>query len=125
MPSFGQESTENLVQCDQQLQDVLNEAIKYIDFSVICGHRDEEAQNRAYNTHRSLLKWPKSKHNTYPSRAVDVIPYPGGFSNDNETFYLLATYILRAASILGVHLTWGGHWRSLKDLPHFELSKEA
>lgn len=125
MPSFGQRSKDNLAQCDQQLQDVLNEAIKYFDFSVICGHRDREAQDRAYNEGNSTLKWPNSKHNSYPSRAVDVVPYPGGFSNDNATFYLLATYILRAASLLGIRVTWGGHWRSLKDLPHFELNKDV
>jgi len=123
MPSFGQRSKANLAQCELQLQDVLNEAIKHFDFSVICGHRDREAQDRAYNEGNSTLKWPQSKHNTYPSRAVDVVPYPGAFDNDNATFYLMATHILRAASILGVRITWGGHWRSLKDLPHFELKE--
>ena len=121
MPSFGPRSQKNLNTCEEEIQDVLNEAIKHYDFSVIDGHRDMETQNRYFNEGVSTLRWPNSRHNTYPSRAVDVIPYPGGFENDDEEFYKMATHILSAASKLGVRLRWGGHWKNFKDMPHFEL----
>ena len=121
MPRFGRRSTNNLRTCDDDLQDILNEAIKHIDFSCIWGHRDMEAQNKAYNEGHSQLRWPHSRHNAYPARAFDVIPYPKGFEASDQEFYLLATYILRAANDFGVHLRWGGHWTSLRDLAHFEL----
>jgi peptidoglycan L-alanyl-D-glutamate endopeptidase CwlK len=124
MPSFGPKSKRVLAECEQDIQDVLNEAIKHIDFSCIWGHRGKEDQNAAFRDGFSTVEWPNSKHNKTPARAVDIIPYPGGFDNDDEAFFLLATYVLRAANELGVDLVWGGHWRSFKDLAHFELRTE-
>ena len=121
MPSFGTRSTSNLITCDQKLQDVLNEAIKHFDFSIIWGHRGMEEQNRIFDKGYSKLRWPMSRHNTRPSRAFDVVPYPDGYRASDETFYFLATCILRAAMELGIHLTWGGHWKNFKDLAHFQL----
>ena len=121
MPQFGQRSRQNLETCDQEIQDVLNEAIKHFDFSVIDGYRNMERQNTYFNEGVSKLRWPHSRHNTYPSRAVDIVPYPGGFDNDDEVFDRMATYVLSAACDVGVRLDWGGHWKNFKDYAHFEL----
>ena len=121
MPTFGRRSKENLATCEQEIQDVLNEAIKHYDFSVIDGHRDMATQNKYFNEGVSKVRWPNSKHNSYPSRAVDIIPYPDGFDADNSEFDRMATYILSACSRLGVRMDWGGHWKNFKDYPHFEL----
>lgn len=107
-----------------QLQEVMNEAIKHFDFSIIDGHRDMEAQNKYFNDGVSQVRWPNSKHNSFPSRAVDIVPYPGGFDNPNSTFDRMATYVLQAANDLGVRLDWGGHWKNLQDYPHFELKDD-
>lgn len=125
MPSFGPKSKQNLSTCEVEIQDVLNEAIKYYDFSCIDGHRDMETQNTYFNRGVSQVRWPNSRHNTYPSEAVDVVPYPGGFDNDDSEFYKMATFILAAASKLGVRLDWGGHWKNFKDLAHFELDRDV
>ena len=45
------------------------------DCTIVCGHRNEIAQNLAFAENRSQLKWPNSKHNTWPSNAVDATPY--------------------------------------------------
>lgn len=124
MPSFGKRSTEKLHTLDMDLQEVLNEAIKHFDFSIIDGHRDMETQNKYFNDGVSQVRWPNSKHNTYPSRAVDIVPYPGGFENPNEVFDRMATHIFAAANDLGVRLDWGGHWKNFKDYPHFELTDD-
>jgi len=121
MPSFGLQSKKHRHSCHPALKEVLDEAINHFDFSVIDGHRDKETQDRYFDEGVSKVKWPRSKHNTYPSRAFDVVPYPGGFENEDEAFYEMATYILSAASHLGVRLRWGGHWKNFKDLAHFEL----
>ena len=105
------------------LEDVLNEAIKHIDFSIIDGHRDMERQNHYFNEGVSKVRWPNSKHNAFPSNAVDIIPYPGGFDNPNSAFDRMATYVLSAAAELGVPLEWGGHWKSFPDYAHFELKE--
>ena len=86
MPSFGKTSRSKLETCAQEIQDVLNEAIKHYDFSVIDGHRDMERQNVYFNEGKSQVRWPNSRHNSYPSQAVDIIPYPGGFENPNSEF---------------------------------------
>ena len=121
MPHFGRNSKRHRDTCHPDLQRVLNEAIKHYDFSVIWGHRGQAEQDRAFNEGNSLVQWPNSKHNHQPSKAFDVVPYPGGFQNPDEEFYVLATYIFSAASKCGVRLRWGGHWTRLKDMAHFEL----
>lgn len=123
MPSFGTKSKQRLSTCEVELQDVLNEAIKHFDFSVIDGHRDMETQNRYFNEGVSKVRWPNSNHNTYPSRAVDVVPYPVDW-DDHAAFYVMATHILAASTKLGVRLRWGGHWKNFKDFPHFELMED-
>lgn len=120
MFTFGTSSKKHLATCDQEIQRVLKEAIKHYDFSVVCGFRNEEDQNRAFDDGYSTLKWPDSNHNVNPCKAVDVIPYPSGY-DDVPEFYVMATYIMAAANKLGIDLKWGGHWKSFKDYPHFEL----
>jgi peptidoglycan L-alanyl-D-glutamate endopeptidase CwlK len=124
MPTLGRASSRRRDECESDLISVLNEAIKHYDFSVIWGHRDHLDQTSAFENGHSQLRWPKSMHNKIPSRAFDVVPWPLGFKATDAEFYVLATHILRAASKVGVRLVWGGHWRTLRDLAHFELEKE-
>jgi peptidoglycan LD-endopeptidase CwlK len=121
MPSLGKRSREKRDQCEVELQGVLDEAINHFDFSVICGFRGREEQEQAFAEGNSNAQWGQSKHNVSPSRAFDIIPYPLGFAADDKVFYEMATHVLGAASKRGVCLRWGGHFRSLKDLAHFEL----
>ena len=123
MPSFGTRSTRLLKECDQAIQEVLNEAITHFDFSVICGSRDRHEQDRVFREGFSTVEWPNSRHNKTPSGAVDIVPYPGGFDNEDFAFFDMATYVLRAACSLGVDMEWGGHWISFPDLAHFQLKE--
>lgn len=120
MPSFGANSLKHMGTLHPDLIKVLDHAIMFYDFSVVCGHRDMEDQNTAFNEGHSTLRFPDSKHNSHPSTAVDIIPYPTGYDDINE-FFKMATFIYAAAQRHGVHIRWGGHWTSLKDYPHFEL----
>jgi peptidoglycan L-alanyl-D-glutamate endopeptidase CwlK len=122
MPSFSSVSKERLKECDSRIQTVLNEAIKYYDFSVLCGHRGEEEQNEAYRKGHSKLKYPQSNHNKNPSKAVDVAPYPIDWKN-HKRFYFLAGIILLIAKKKNISLRWGGHWKNFVDLPHFEIKE--
>ena len=127
MPSFGKRSRKAVASCDEECQDVLNEAIKFFDFSVIWGFRGMEEQNDAFRKGQSRNRWPTSKHNSLPSVAFDIVPYPDGYEADLAEFYEMATYIYAAATRLGVHLEWGGHWKNYtgkghndRDWAHFE-----
>ena len=131
MPVFGNRSKRRLAQCDQRLQDVLNEAIELVDFSVLEGHRDEEKQNRMYDEGRSQLRWPGSKHNKQPSLAVDIAPYPIDW-DDIRRFDRLSGVVMGIAHTKGITLRWGGDWdrdwevqdNRFNDLPHFELAED-
>jgi hypothetical protein len=48
MPTFGTKSKSYLVQCHPALQKVLKEAIKNVDFSIICATRGRAAQEEAF-----------------------------------------------------------------------------
>ncbi len=128
MPKFGSRSRSKLETCHEDLQKVFNEVIKHFDCSILEGTRPKEVQDEYYRTGKSKVKYPNSKHNSNPSRAVDVAPYPIDW-NDKERFYFFAGYVKGVASQMGIELRWGGDWDSdnelhdqtFMDLPHFEL----
>lgn len=121
MPIFSQRSLENLATCDERLQRVLVEAIKRMDFAVICGHRGQEEQDRAVAERRSQTPWPLSRHNALPSLAADCVPYPVDWG-DLTAFDMMAVVIKQCASDLGVEIVWGGDWLQFKDRPHFQVT---
>jgi len=75
MPIFSKLSKDKLSTCHRDLQRLFNHVILDYDCTVICGHRGKEEQNQAYADGFSQLKYPKSKHNSTPSMAVDVVPW--------------------------------------------------
>lgn len=119
---FSKKSIINLITCDYKLIDIATRAILItpIDFSVICGHRNEKDQLIAFQENKSKLLWPNSKHNKWPSQAFDLVPHPVDWKNINR-FYMLAGVILSIANRLEINLMWGGFWKEFKDYGHFEL----
>lgn len=120
MPTFSKKSLDKLATVDRRLYDICSEAIKLTDFVVLCGYRGEEEQEAAFNAGTSKLHFPDSKHNTSPSQAIDIAPYPVDW-DDIERFKRLAIVIKKCASDLGVGVSWGGDWKKFKDYPHWEL----
>jgi peptidoglycan L-alanyl-D-glutamate endopeptidase CwlK len=128
MAIFSDKSKILLSECDIKLQKVCNLAIELMDFTVLTGYRNQEAQERAVADGNSKLIFPNGKHNSLPSQAVDLAPFPIDWS-DKDRFMLLAGIMLGIASIHRIKLRWGGNWNgdfNLKankfaDLGHFEL----
>ena len=131
MPKFGKTSKKRLATCDKRLQDIFNEVIQFVDCSVLEGHREEERQNALFDEGKTLVKYPDGRHNSNPSRAVDVTPYPVDWE-DRERQTLFAGFVLGLARSKGIKLRWGGDWdqdfqvmdNRFDDFPHFELDKE-
>lgn len=129
MPKFGERSQRLLNQCHPDIQRVLNRAIKIMDFAVITGHRGKEEQNDLFHKGLSMKKWPESRHNSQPSEAVDVVPWPIDWE-DTHRFSLLAGVIWACAELERVQFRWGGDWDSdtettdqtFMDWGHFELA---
>lgn len=136
MPAFGDKSKANLETAEYDLQILFNEVIKRFDCSVICGHRTREEQD-AIDPKFSKVKWPHSKHNFEPSRAVDVVPYPVDWDN-TDRMYMFVGYVLATAQmmydmgLIDHEIRSGADWDSdtmtddqkFIDLPHFELGKK-
>jgi peptidoglycan L-alanyl-D-glutamate endopeptidase CwlK len=130
MPRFGRKSKERLATCDKRLQDVFNEVIKHVDCSVLEGNRNEERQNKLFDEGKTKVKFPNGRHNSSPSLAVDVTPYPLDWS-DRERQTLFAGFVLGVANRMGVTLRWGGDWdmdfkvmdNRFDDFPHFEIKQ--
>ena len=144
MPKFGKASKQRLATCHPDLQAVLNEAIKYIDFSVVEGYRTKEDQEKYVKENKSktmnskhLLQYCPEYGGMY-SFAVDVVPYfsttPHTDFEDREEFCLLAGVILGIAAKMYLEgkikneIRWGGKWNSVRiknnkfvDMPHFEI----
>lgn len=130
MFKFSARSLGNLGQAAMPLQVVMTKALALgvMDFTVICGHRNKAEQDKAFAGGFSKLKFPRSKHNSLPSLAVDVVPYPLDW-NDIDAFKRLGALVKQAWASMsdaerdGFTLSWGGDWSSFKDYPHFELRK--
>ena len=130
MPRFGRKSKANLATCEKDLQMVFNEVIKYVDCSVLEGHRNAERQNELFEKGNTKVKYPKGRHNSSPSRACDVVPYPIDW-DDRERFHLFAGFVLGVANQMGITLRWGGDWdqdwtvsdNRFDDFPHYEIKE--
>jgi peptidoglycan L-alanyl-D-glutamate endopeptidase CwlK len=134
MPVFGPESLRQRATLHPRLQLVLDEAIKYFDFSIIEGFRGKEAQNAAYAKHLSQLPWPLGNHNKSPSTAADIAPYPVDWKEGEKPhlrFAFMMGVVYMAAKKVGVKVRFGMDWnRNLDmrdegfiDMPHVELDE--
>lgn len=125
---FGKTSKRRLVTCHSDLQRLFNEVIKYYDCSIICGHRSRDKQGEAYREGKSTVQWPNSKHNVYPSIAVDVAPYPIDWE-ELRRFYMFVGIVRGVAAVMEIKIRCGADWdgdmevkdQNFHDLPHFEL----
>lgn len=138
---YSRHSQARLDTCHEDINVIWNELAKYINTSVFCGHRNQEDQDEAFEKGLSELKWPNSKHNQYPSMAIDSGPYHVQLGNtdwkDELAFAVFAGHVMCTARKLYqekkiTHLIrWGGDWdmdgrsrdERFIDLPHFELYK--
>ena len=130
---FSKRSIERLNTCDPRLVALFNRVISLglIDMTVIWGHRGEKEQEEMFRTGRSRVKWPHSKHNSMPSKAVDVAPYVNGKPSWNDKHCsFLAGIVMTVADEMGIKVRWGGNWdmdgepitdQRFDDLIHYEL----
>lgn len=136
MPAFSQKSLEKLSTCNSDLVRLFTEVVKHYDCSIIYGFRDKSTQNRLYKEGRSQVKFPNSMHNRYPSKGVDVQPYPINIEalNKNDLkewgrFYNFIGLVRGIAAMLNIKIRSGSDWdgdynlkdNQFDDLFHFEI----
>lgn len=93
-----------------------------IDFQVIEGVRSKARQEQLFKAGASQTI--NSRHLT--GHAVDL----AALINDSirwdwPLYFKIADAMKKAATQLKIKIVWGGDWRTFKDGPHFELSKEV
>lgn len=128
---FGAASAERLYTCHEDLQRLMQEVINIVDFSILCGHRNEVDQTAAINAGRSQVSYPHSKHNKLPSLAIDIAPYPVNW-HDISRFAHLQGVVRGVAHMMGIKIRLGGDWdmdgditdHKFIDWPHIELVGE-
>ena len=120
MPVFSSGSLEKLSTCNPQLIHLFNEVIKVYDCTILEGFRGADRQNYLFVKGYSQVMFPNSYHNRYPSRAVDVAPWPIDWHNINR-FIELSGVVKTLAKQLNIHIEWGGDWRTFKDYPHWQI----
>lgn len=121
MPTFGTASVARLRTAHPKLQSIMNACIQETDFTVLCGHRDQTEQESAFAAGKSKEHWPNSKHNSLPSLAVDIAPYPIDW-NDLTRFQALLEVVQRIANEQGIKVRFGRDFSTLHDWPHVELA---
>lgn len=128
MAKFSKTSADRLATCHLDLQRLFNEVIVHQDCTIACGRRGETEQDEAFRTGKSKVRFPNSNHNSDPSLAVDVVPYPVDW-NDKNRFYMFVGLVRGIAAMLGIKIRCGADWdgdfeikdQNFHDLPHFEL----
>lgn len=134
MPRFSTRSKTRLDTCDKKLQELMCAVVEIFDITILEGHRDEETQNEMVRQRKSRLPWPKSKHNSIPSRAVDIAPWIPGRGidwDDIQHFHYMAGLVMGVAARMNIKIRWGGDWNRNQysgderflDLVHFELDE--
>ena len=138
---YSIKSETELSTCHPKLQRLFRAILEDgLDHSITNGHRGKEEQDEAVATGHSKTPYPLSKHNKFPSRAIDAMPYPVEWAaldrGDDLAIIkvgVFAGYVLCKAKSLGIKLRWGGDWdmdndvrdQNFNDWPHFELVEEA
>lgn len=128
MPRFSRRSQDKLSTCHNDLQVLFNRIIQDFDCTILCGHRNRELQNQAFDEGRSQVQWPNSTHNQNPSNAVDVAPYPIDWEAIKR-WYMFVGIVRGTATQMGINIRCGADWdgdmiikdQNFHDLPHFEL----
>ena len=122
--AFGLKSKANLATVHEDLQSIMEEAIKDApyDFSITEGLRSLERQKQLFADKKSSTM--KSRHLT--GHAVDVCIIIDGKANWEMAKYKeLATHIEAVASALDIDIECGAFWQRFPDGPHIELDRNV
>ena len=124
MNKFSTSSRRKLDTCHPDLIKLFEVVLVWQDVTIAEGERGKAEQDAAYARGASKLKFPESMHNTHPSLATDVYPYPYSPAEWEKDYYakwyefclkVQATADTLNIKVLNGGLAWG--W----DFPHWQL----
>lgn len=118
---LSKKSQERLETCDDRLITIVSDVLKVMDITILCGHRGKEEQEKAFSEGKSCAHFGQSKHNSYPSLAVDIAPYPINWDVKDPRWNIICDLVLYIADRYGIKMRLGRDFTNLKDYPHVEL----
>ena len=128
---FSNRSIDKINTCHESLRELVYKAMDYqrFDIVVIEGHRSDERQGELKRKNLSKKSAGESKHNYFPSLAIDLMPSPTTKWDDIETFKRFGEFMIGVAAGLDILIRWGGDWdmdgktndQKFNDYVHFEL----
>lgn len=131
MKRLGSRSNKNISNIDPRLAVVIGAVLAEgnIDFTITYGFRSLQEQQSLYAQGRTkkgpiVTKCDGVKNRSYhqTGKAIDFIPFPfDGDWNNTKQFEKVGKELLRVGKSLGYKCSYGGHWKSFQDWPHFQL----
>ena len=131
MPKFGKRSSELREYLCKDLKRLVDEVLKEYDFSIVETFRWKDAQETAYNLGNSKAHFGQSAHNFHPCFAFDAYPWPCPrrqikgiivLDDDSPEWDKMVNAFKSKAKELGISITCGIDFKSLRDAPHIELT---
>ncbi len=130
--AWGRRSLEMRDSLMPELKALADDVLQAVPFDIALtdGHRGQEAQEAAFASGASKVRWPDSKHNRLPSYAMHLDPYPINYAQPC-VYYVLAGIVLSTAKLHHLPIRWGGRWNGdyldlagekFKDLAHWEMA---
>jgi hypothetical protein len=97
---------------------------------ITCTYRSPSRQNELYQQGRRNIKVEGivtykdginhlSKHNCYPSKAIDIAVKVSGKVTWDSKYYIPLGALCKKHGLI-----WGGDWVKLKDYPHIEIDEQ-
>jgi len=153
MAKFGKKSFDQLSSCHIDIQAIFHAVVEYMDCSIIEGARTEEAQHAHWQKGRKLIhpqrdhrvraNWEvvdkdrvvttkdgyekKSRHQSFPSVAVDVVPYPSMWADHDELMKLIGVVNFVQDMLFDegkiTHKLENGYEIWGWDKPHFQIKR--
>jgi len=127
MYKLSKRSYERLNGIDAILVAIVTEAIKEspFDFGIprSGGKRTAAEQKELFDKGRSKADGYNKKSYHQSGKAFDIYAYVDGSASwEDEHLEPIARHIQEVArDQFDVELTWGGDWKSFKDMPHFQI----
>lgn len=126
---MDERSKKNLAKAHPLLRKLFNTVAAQTDIVILDATRGKAAQELAFKTGRSKVRFGNSAHNYQPAIALDVCPAPINWKNTKPFVRLGKEFVLPIAKQLQIPIRWGADWNmnsnladeSFVDMPHYEL----
>lgn len=129
--AYSATSRRRLETCHPDLIRLFESLAEDYNITIICGHRSKAEQDEAVRKGASKTPFPRSKHNSYPSKGIDAMLYNKGLDwNDNGQNYMFVGIVRERARAMGIKIRCGADWdgdfdtddQTFNDLVHFEVA---